>query len=441
MADIPATLRRAINDLVLNREFYATLLLEMKLKEVEDKAPPKTLGGDPNSPGFRFTMGTDGRSVFYSRKFVESITVPVCVFALVHEVCHPMFQHLTRLYRHGTDSQGTWGLKVDSKGRQLLRHPMLWNMAGDYVINLMLKNEGFVLWKDCLVDSKYRDMSTEQVYDLLFKDAQKQASQGNGDDEGEESEDSEGSSAGGGKGKGDPTKGKQVPGLGNDLVEPGSEPGGESDPTTLEEEWKDRIVRAAAIAKQRGHLPAHLEGLITEITEPQYPVWILLQNFVDAVCHDDDSSWHRPHPHFLPQGIILPGSYSERVSHVCVFYDTSGSVCDEDLSKFHRIGGDIIREANPALLTLGQCDAQVHSYQEIRSRAEWPSEVKCTGRGGTSFKPPFTYLQERGIQPTLLIYLTDLEGDFPDTPPSFPVLWVSTTDHEAPFGQTIHLNQ
>jgi predicted metal-dependent peptidase len=40
-----------------------------------------------------------------------------------------------------------------------------------------------------------------------------------------------------------------------------------------------------------------------------------------------------------------------------------------------------------------------------------------------------------------MIYLTDLEGDFPDTPPPFPVLWVSTTSHVAPFGTTIHLNQ
>jgi predicted metal-dependent peptidase len=421
MADLPPNLRRALLTLVIDHEFYAALLLEMRLREIEDKAPPKTLGGgDPKDPGFRFTMGTDGRTVFYSRKFVDSITVPVCVFALVHEVCHPMWQHLTRIYKHGTTPEG-WKTQTDSQGRLLMRHPKLWNIAGDYVINLMLQQEGFTLWKSCLVDQKYAGLTTEQVYEKLCAGVQKQAGQGEGEG-----------------GEGEPGS-QAVPGMGSDLVEPGSEAGSESVPSALEEEWKDRIVRAATIAKQRGKLPASVEGLIAEITEPQYPVWILLQNYVDEVCRDDDYSWHRPHPYFLPQGIIMPGAYSERVSHVCVFYDTSGSVDDESLSRFHRIAGDIIRNANPTLLTLGQCDAGVHSFQEIRSRQDWPSEIKITGRGGTSFKPPFEYLAEKHLQPSLLIYLTDLEGDFPETPPPFPVVWVSTTDLDAPFGQTIHL--
>lgn len=421
MSELPRTMRQAVNLLVNRHEFYASLLLEMRFVEVE-KEPPKTLA-QPGTKTFAFTMGTDGRSLFYSRPFVDSITTAVCAFALVHEVCHPMLQHLTRIYKHNTSTAG-WTPHTDSQGRLLMRDPTLWNIAGDHVINLMLQVEGFTLWKDCLADPQYRGLSTEEVYAKLIKDAKQKP---------EPQEET---------GEGDPVPGSvSVPGMGGDLVEPGSAPGSESDPTALEEEWKDRIVRAATIARQRGKLPAHLEGFITEITTPQYPVWHLLQHYVDEVCSASDSSWYRPHPHFLPQGIILPGPYSDRVAHVCVFYDTSGSVSNEELSRFHRIGGDIIREAQPGLLTLGQCDADVHSYTEIHSQADWPTEMKCTGRGGTSFRPPFAYLEERNIRPSLMIYLTDLEGDFPEFAPPYPVLWVSTTNLTAPWGTTIHLDK
>ena len=43
------------------------------------------------------------------------------------------------------------------------------------------------------------------------------------------------------------------------------------------------------------------------------------------------------------------------------------------------------------------------------------------------------------IQPACLVYLTDLQGTFPDKPPDYPVLWVTTTDQEAPWGETVRL--
>jgi predicted metal-dependent peptidase len=64
---------------------------------------------------------------------------------------------------------------------------------------------------------------------------------------------------------------------------------------------------------------------------------------------------------------------------------------------------------------------------------------KLGGGGGTSFIPPFVYLEEENIRPACLVYFTDMGGSFPDDP-GFPVIWCSTTEGcEGPFGETIQV--
>jgi hypothetical protein len=46
-------------------------------------------------------------------------------------------------------------------------------------------------------------------------------------------------------------------------------------------------------------------------------------------------------------------------------------------------------------------------------------------------------LEEHGIQPQTLVFLTDLCGRFPETAPPYPVLWASTERRQAPFGSVI----
>lgn len=406
----PINLRRGINFLTTEFPFFASLLFEMRLRQVTE--PPNSRLSEEDIP---FTMGTDGVNVFYSAKFVQSISPEVVGFALAHEVCHPMLLHHIRVYEHSLTTTGTgWIPKADHAGRGIMRHPTLWNMAGDYVINLILKEAGFRIWDRALLDTKYTKWTTEQVYDDLAKQ-QKQKQQ---------------------SGKGNPSDNWKSSPLAGDLFAPAQN----ADMHEQADDWKDRVVRAAMVAKQRGKLPGAIEDLIKEYTEPVYPVYSILARFVEEACKGDDYSWRKPNQHMMNQGFILPGPYDERVPHVSVWYDTSGSVSNEELSKFHRACGDIIRNSRPSLLTLGQCDARVSSFQEIKFHDQWDTELKVTGRGGTSFIPPFDYIKENNIPtPTLLIYLTDLEGIFPE-PPSFPVIWVSTEKGKsAPFGTTLHL--
>lgn len=437
-------LRKGLQQLCMMQPFWGTLALHMEFvaKPPDWDRWPK----DPEDPDSTkgATLMTNGKQIFYNKTFTDSLSVGLCCFVIAHEVSHPFLHHLERPFKsHGRDKH-TWGKTRD--GKVWHYHPQVYNVAGDYVINMMLEDAGFQLWPKALKDPKFRGKTTEQVYWEILPPIQEQqqcsSCAGSGADPsmeetgGEACPDCEGS-------------GEQTEGNGKSIGKlPSPDPitGHDLDPSQgpaedfNQQEFNEIVTKAATIAKAQGKLPGSVAGMIKEATEPQYPVYMLLQNFIDSAILDDDMSFKKPHKHFMNQGIVMPSYYSERVSHVVLVYDTSGSVPDEDLGRFHRVGGDIIRRLKPMKLTVIQCDARVSDWIEVERDSDWPRSIKCTGRGGTSFRPPFAELRKRMIHPSCLVYLTDMYGDFPEPPP-YPTLWISTSKGQhGPFGTTIYFN-
>lgn len=409
-------LKQAMQNLAILHPFWATLALHMEFVERQDID----------------TFATNGKKIFFNPKFSESLSVGVNMFVIAHESAHPMLHHLTRRLQPRPGDVRVYG--HDEKGRPFYWHPGLWNDGGDHVINLMLQECGFDIWKECLHDARFKGLTTEQVYAILEREQPPPPpcshcnGTGEGQDGGGKPCDKCGGSGqqAGGKRKGDPLTGR-------DILSP--------DEKFSDDEVKEIVSKAAAVAKAQGKLPANLEAMIKEATEPQYPVYRILEQFVDSNLRDEDASFHQPNRRYLPYGIIMPSPYSEKVEDVTVVFDTSGSVPDEDLSRFARITGDILRKLGPKLVRVIQCDARVHVVTEYRNLSDWQSGIKTTGRGGTDFRPPFEWLKERRFTPSCLVYLTDLQGSFPAHAPNYPVLWVATTDERAPFGLTVRLNQ
>jgi predicted metal-dependent peptidase len=121
---------------------------------------------------------------------------------------------------------------------------------------------------------------------------------------------------------------------------------------------------------------------------------------------------------------------------IAVAVDTSGSISNDVLNTFGAEIKGIFDFARPTEVHVIYCDSEVQHVDVFKQGEELHFELH--GGGGTSSKPPFEYIAEQGITPEVLVYLTDLEGPFPD-PAEFPVLWCSIEDHEAPFGKTIHI--
>jgi predicted metal-dependent peptidase len=435
MAITTPKLRTALRDMTMIHPFWATIVLHFDIK-ADDKTE---------------TFSIDGKTIRYNPKLSESWSTALNMFALAHEAGHVMLHHLQRPFDPQPGSTARYGFV---KGKTAYWDRALYYRAGDYLINDMLKKSGFTLWNKCLWDAKYDSATwtTEKVYrDLIAnnkpkppqpKDPNDAGGKGDpqqGDSPSEPSDEGDSPAEGSGEQAEDKPAGSHERGIDN--TDPmGDDHVGTPADDFNEQEVREMVSRAASIAKAQGKLPSSIEGMLKEATEPQYPVFRLLEQFVNVTMQSDDSSWRKPHQHFFGRGIILPGDYSDKIDHVVVVYDTSGSVPDADLSRFHRVAGDIFRRLNPQKLTLYQVDSDIHSITDVKKH--WPNEIKVTGRGGTSFKPPFADLRTKRITPTCLVYLTDLCGDFPDYRPNYPVLWVSTEKgSKAPFGTTIVLNQ
>lgn len=360
-------LTKAKANIVINHPFYSALLLSMPL--VRNDA----VG----------TFAVNGKIIQYNKEFMEKLSVNELVGCLCHEVMHIALMHSFRIKE---------------------RDPVLWNMAGDYVINLDLKNNknNITLPQGVLCDPKYAGMSTEEVYRELRKNAKKEASK---------------------------NKGATMAG---DLQPP---PGNACEQAAAEQMARVEVTRAIAAAKSMGALPASLEKQVVESLAEQSRWREQLREFFTEPLKDDQS-WNRGQRRFLHSGLYLPALYSLGLGTVAVILDSSGSCVDEApvfLGEVSSLGAD----CKPKELVLIQVDAKVQNVQHYA-----PGETinsKVYGGGGTNMCRGFDYIDEHNIDPAICIVLTDLMTPFPDTPPEYPVLWVSVCQGQAPFGDVIYM--
>jgi predicted metal-dependent peptidase len=351
------------------------------------------------------TQATDGRNLWINRAFFESIPLDQQVSEIVHELCHKIFLHTTR------------------RGH---RDPKLWNIACDYVINAMMKTNGFTIPSDWLLEMKYDGWLAEAVYAELARNHPPQPPQD------------------GGQGKGPPTPpqgqgGPQMPPGRQDIREPADATPEEK--AKHEDEVKALVDRAIANAKAMGNMPGGIEqGTVEAFKAPNEPWFNHLHRFMQSLSVSE-YNWARINRRALKtHGVFAPLHYSEALGEVALFIDTSGSCfAAAEQARFADHLNAILAEAKPKRVHLYYFDTQVHAGQVIEA-GEIDIATKPTGGGGTSFVPIFEEIEREGIDPEVCIILTDLLGRFPAGEPGYPVVWANTLPYgQAPFGETIYL--
>jgi predicted metal-dependent peptidase len=371
-------------NLLTSQPFYGTLALRLQLLEM-----PDALRAMFASRGLPATLAVDGKRIFYAPEFIESLSLELVQSAIAHEIGHCIWEHINR--------RGS-------------RDPEKWNAAGDYVINPSLKDAGFPLGDGWLYDPQYAGMTADQVYRML-PDRPK-----------------------GGQGK-NPKGGGPAP-WGNplcDILDAESK----KDPL-MQDEWKIAVTQAAAAAQQAGKLPADMKRFVEEMNNPKTDWRTELRRFVTEIAKDD-YSWVRPNKKMLgAHGFYLPSLYSEQIGHIVIAIDTSGSITQPMLNIFGSEIDSIRTAVKPQMTTVIYCDAEVNHVDEFT--AEDVLELNMHGGGGTSFVPPFKYVEEHGINPRAFMYMTDGYGSAPSHPPEYPVLWCMTTDVRLPWGEHIDLD-
>ena len=133
--------------------------------------------------------------------------------------------------------------------------------------------------------------------------------------------------------------------------------------------------------------------------------------------------------------MYLPGVTSEGVGEVAIAVDCSGSIHARQLGLFEAEVRSILAGQQPRLVHVLYFDAEVHRHETYR--AGQSIHLTPVGGGGTDFRPCFRWLEEKGIHPETLVFLTDLCGTFPEKAPGYPVIWASTETRPVPFGQVI----
>jgi predicted metal-dependent peptidase len=359
-------------------------------------------------------MATDGVSLFYNPEFLETLNAAELAGVLAHEVMHPALQHHTR-----------------RGDRDLAR----WNIACDYAINPILLDAGLTLPKDVLIDNRFGGMSAERIYNLIEEDDKQEGSTGQSESQPE-----------GGSGtpensplKNDPAgKEPEAPstpgGVGQVLDAP--EPEAESDPSVAEQarEWQIAVEQAETVAKVAGKLPGGAARAL-EAAQAARVDWreLLRRAWSDTI--PADYSWTRPNRRHVWSGLYLPGVSLEGVGEIAIAVDCSGSVSSRQLGLFEAEIRSIMGGQQPRLVHVLYFDAAVQRVETYQ--AGQPISLSPVGGGGTDFRPCFDWLQERGIMPQTLVFLTDLCGTFPSEAPLFPVIWATTETRRAPFGEVV----
>jgi predicted metal-dependent peptidase len=354
------------------------------------------------------TLATDGRRFFYNNSFVNRMTPKQVEFGFAHELLHIMFDHMDR--RNGRD-------------------PKLSNIAADYAVNQILKDDriGEVPnWIKIFQDNQYRGKSYEEIYDILYQNADII----NIGDLGELFDDHiDGDDEGGGDG--DQAKSGKRPKLTAE------------ERKQIRDEIKEAMVAAAQSAGM-DKVPAGIRRMIQDLTEPKMNWRQLLRMNIQSIVKSN-FSFSKPNRKSQQSGAILPGMVFDETIHAAVAIDMSGSIMDSMVRDFLSEIKGIMDEYSDFKLDVWCFDTEVYSYvQYTADNADELLEYNITGGGGTDYMCNWNFMKNNDINPKKLIMFTDGEPygswgeeDYCDT------LFIIHSNNSviAPFGQTAHYSK
>jgi len=423
MPDIDKKLVSARTRLILDKPFLGALVLRLPMME--------------GAPSWCNTTFSDGRTFYYNAEYINSLDIDQTQFALSHEALHCALSHF---YRRGH------------------RIKTRWDLACDYAVNPMLINDGLKPTPDAAYLKQYRGMTAEEIYPCL-DDEEDEQEQDSDTDDNEDLENKHQGDAGSddsekepeqddrsdperepeqddpSEGAGNNRHGKASSGS-NGAAEPAPMSGQQQE--DLNTQWQQRLAAAAQTAHQRGQLGVEMARMIDFLLQPKLPWRLLLQRYMSMTARDD-YSYSRPSSR-RGNPAVYPRLRSSETS-VVVVIDTSGSISGEEIGEFiSEI--DAIKSYVRARITLLTCDSELNHgcpwYFDPWD--EFSRDIEIHGGGGTSFSPPFEWIENQDRAPDLLVYFTDARGKFPPAEPMYPVLWLVKGQATVPFGQRVQLN-
>ena len=380
LVDIPETtlsdeeildkLIKARIEMLMSAPFFGNLATRLILKDATEWCP---------------TAATDGKYFYYNKHFVGALSDEETVFLMGHEVLHCVYDHMD----------------VTRRGD---RHPVLWNIANDYVINADLIDarvgEEIKIVQICH-DWKYRGKISEEIYDDLFQQMEENGQimeipmdtldvhldREEGDDESPDST-TKGNTEGDEEGKDGPAQYTA------------------EEKEQIKQEFQNATMQAAKAAGA-GNLPGGVKRLLDKFLNTQLDWRQLLAMQIQSVMRSD-YTMQTPSRKGRDEGYYFPGLDRETTIDIFVSMDMSGSIFDDMARDFLGEVKGVMDQYTDFKIHLVCFDTEVYNPQvfDQGNMGEF-MEYELAGGGGTDFDCVFDYMKENGITPKKHVMFTD----------------------------------
>ena len=383
--------------LLLRHPFFGNMATRLKIQAADEWCP---------------TAAVDGRNLYFNTQFFNAMNNKEIEFVIAHEILHCVFDHL---------------------GRRDERNPMLYNIAADYIVNNLLVRDRIgekPSIVDCFQDFKYEGWTSEEVYDELFKEAEKNGQEfleqlGEMLDEHLDLE-GDGTEEDNKDGKGRPKYSK-------------------AEMDQIKDEIKEAMIQAAQTAGA-GNVPGGVQRLIKQLTEPKMNWRELLRQQIQSTIKSD-YTFARPSRKGWHTGAILPGMNFQDTIDICITLDMSGSIGDAQAKDFLGEIQGIMDEYKDYKIKLWCFDTAVYNEQDFSADdGDTLTDYEILGGGGTDFMVNWQYMKDNDIQPKKFIMFTDgYAWDSWGDPDWCETIFIIHSNHnknlEAPFGITAHYEE
>jgi predicted metal-dependent peptidase len=347
------------------------------------------------------TACTDGQNTTYNPDFVQSLTDEEIRLLVLHETMHVAYRHLH-----------TWEALWKDDGR-------LANIAADHFVNLSLMDtddgKGFLKMPKVGIqpEPKYRGWSVSRIFDDLKQNPPPPNPNGGGE------------------------------GDGVDGHEWGKASQGDAAEEAKQAEEIQRAMRQGEMVrrKMQGLSSGGANGVFGDLLTPKVDWRKVLRDFITETCAGrDESSWRKPNRRFLAEDVYMPSMIGTTMTEIVLGFDTSGSCFGgTEMTRFVSEIATIVGDIKPSKCRVIYWDTKVTGEQVFEDGTFAVHNLQPKGGGGTDGSVLFDYLREHRISPDAIVQFSDGHvGSFGRS--DWPTLWALTSDMQAPFGTTVHLD-
>lgn len=341
--------------------------------------------------------------IFFNPDFWNKLPSETRNTVVFHEVWHLILKHLER------------GVGFE---------PGTYNEASDHVINNIAEREGFTFegTTPCL-DHRYAKMSTEAVYDSIWKKKQENPNC-------------------------KPVPSKHVP---KELIEELVKLAANT--TTGDENYANAGKAAAdntakleelevSLGGQTGHAHIDLEMTNNRIAIKGYTYEQIFADYLIDPISGAKRSFMRPNrrmhgmkgtPFKLPGRVKRP-TKKNRLAHLIYALDISGSINDWTRQMFHDSVRTIKELLNPALLTVIFFDTQIKLVKTFTDNQAY-TKISVDAGGSTCLKAVYTYAER--ADPEAMVIFTDLCVIIPKKP-KWHTIWLLPPNHHKKTVNTLY---